>query len=149
MHSRSLEFPRCSLFSLLKLKIVKKNSKSFCFLVVLFIGHSCRKFIKNFSIQSYWNFQHTEFSEIVKNFAQCYNSCTLCKMFILSFVVKSFIDYITCCFKFAKSVSIVVCSLQLFPYRCISKFHEFSSPQVITKSSSSTSVEGEEHATKL
>jgi len=57
LHSRSLEFPRCSLLSLLKLKIVKSFFKSFCLLAIILLVTIVERFIENFSIQGCWNFQ--------------------------------------------------------------------------------------------
>jgi hypothetical protein len=44
LHSRSLEFARCSLLSLLKSNIVKSVFERFWFLAILYVSHSCQNF---------------------------------------------------------------------------------------------------------
>ncbi len=112
----------CWLHYLVQLKIVKKFAESFCFFDILSIGTTIVKsFIKKNFMQGCWNFQGAKSIEIVKSFAKWCNSCMLCNYtFILSFIVKDFINYIICCFKLPNSfwsVSFVVYSLQPFLHR--------------------------------
>jgi hypothetical protein len=84
----------CSLLSLLELKIIE----AFVFLPLYLLVTIVESFIEIFSIRGCWNFQGAQFVKNVKSLIE------LCNMFIVSFIDKSFVDYIICCFKFIVEV---------------------------------------------